>query len=105
MPLLVSAFNEQTSGESILAWQRVFGNKFPPTVVASSVRAPAHSTIIKSVEPMRPRDRAPEEQFIEEMSVDEGYKVTLDVSEPSYANRAARRRALRTRAGRVPEEH
>lgn len=69
--------------------------------------AAAPSTIVKSVAPAGPRRRAPEEQFIEEMfPVDERYNVSTicDVSEPAYPNRAARRRALRSRAGRVPKE-
>jgi hypothetical protein len=106
-PLLVDAYNQQTIAGSISAWRRVFGDKFPPAVVASSVRAAAPGTVVKSVAPARPRDRAPEEQFIEEMfPVDERHKVTIvcDVSEPAYPNRAARRRALRSRAGRVPKE-
>lgn len=105
-PKLVEAYDTASVAGSILAWRALLGDKFPSSLSAAAAMASTTPTVKAAAVWQPPRDRAPREEFIEEkFSVDEKYQVRIicEVSEPNYPNRAARRRALRSRAGRVPK--
>ena len=98
-PRLRTAYDLAGAPESVVAWQEIFGPSFPSSVTKSAVTASASAAPSPSTE-----NRAPQERFIEEMfPVEVAYQVrlTAETQEPSYPNRRARRRSLRSRAGRV----
>lgn len=100
-PKIRTAYDASGVETSVAAWQSVFGASFPTALAARPVTDSA-VMVDKGVRP----DRAPNERFIEEMfTVHETQRVeiTCEVSEPEYPSRAARRRALRSRRGRVPK--
>lgn len=102
-PKITDAYNTAGIAASVTAWQRVFGASFPSTLRSATV-VPNAQSLTKSFIP--PPDRAPKERFIEEMypvSETNHVEITCEVTEPQYANRTARRRALRSRNGRVPK--
>lgn len=95
-----AAYEADTVAGSIDKWTDIFGPSFPNSVTqASASTASAGRQTVRS--------RAPREQFIDEMfPIDEQYSIhlTCEVSPPRNLNRAARRRALRARGGRVPKQ-
>lgn len=93
-PRLRSAYDATTVAASCEAWQGVFGESFkrPDEADASN----------KSLKPDNDPDRAPREQFIEDLfPVEIRYRAELESELDSVtANRRVRR--LRARAGRLP---
>jgi hypothetical protein len=101
-PKVEDAYHAGTVVESIAAWQTVFGPTFPNTLASRAAAISATAALTKSA---MPQERAPNEQFIEEMlTINETHRVSIvcEVSAPRDLNRA-QRRALKTRAGRVPK--
>ena len=99
-PEVRAAYDTQGIGASLTAWQSVFGDAFPKTLAPAPISAGA---ILRNIAPRA--GRAPKEEFIEDkvpVNITRQVTVTCDVSEPTKLNRAARR-ALRSRAGRVPK--
>ncbi len=95
-PKLRAAFDLEGRDESIAAWQTLFGTSFPDSVGSRSVTASATTTEIAA--------RADGESFIEEMfPVGLTHTVVMkgELQERSYPNRAAKRRYLRSKAGRI----
>ncbi len=95
-PLLRAAYDLEDRNESIEAWRDIFGPSFPESLPERAVSA--------SASPHTERDRAPGEQFIDELfKVNLRYSVSMkgELRERSYPNRAARRRFLRSKAGRI----
>jgi len=100
-PDVRSAYDTTGVTASITAWRHVFGDAFPQSLTAAALNAPT----IRRESP-QPAGRAPQEQFIEDqVPVNLTHRVTLtcDVAQPAPLNRAGRR-ALRSRAGRVPKQ-
>jgi hypothetical protein len=100
-PDVRAAYDTEGVDVSITAWRAVLGDAFPKSLTAAPLSA---ASILRKIASRA--GRAPKEQFIEEMvPVDLTYSVTVtcEVSEPMALNRAARR-ALRSRAGRVPKQ-
>ena len=108
-PRIKEAFDCPGASDSIQAWRDVFGAGFPDSL-ARSVSETSTGSLSKAVGSTAwrpPADRARNEEFIEEKyRVDEGYRIQIecDVTDPTYPNRAARRRALRSRASHVPKQ-
>jgi hypothetical protein len=99
-PDVRAAYDKEGVEASITAWRSVFGNDFPKTLTAAPLSAGA---IVRKIVPRF--GRAPKEEFIEEkvpVNITHRVTVSCEVSEPTSLNRAARR-ALRSRAGRVPK--
>jgi hypothetical protein len=95
-PALRAAYDLADRDESIAEWRNIFGPSFPDSVANRATAA--------SASPLSVSDRAPGEQFIEELfEVDLQYSVTMkgELQERSYPNRDARRRFLRSKAGRI----
>lgn len=99
-PEVRAAYDAERIDASISAWRRVFGPDFPEATTPPPLSAGA---IVRKIAPRL--GRAPKEEFIEEkvpVNITHQVTVTCDVSEAAPLNRAARR-ALRSRAGRVPK--
>jgi hypothetical protein len=101
-PKIAAAYNDPGVATSLAAWQGVFGDPFKaPVAVTASAGAP----VTKSLE-LDKEHRAPRERFIDEMmhvNLTHTVGIVCEVSEPNYPNRELRRRALRSRGGRVPK--
>ncbi|MGP4032191.1 nucleotide-binding domain-containing protein [Pseudarthrobacter sp. 1C304] len=103
VPRIREAYDASTVSESVSGWRAVFGPAFPDSLLG--LVASSTATVLTKNEPRI--DRAPNEQFIEDMfPVNESYRLSMvcEVSPPQQLNRAARR-ALRATGGRVPKEH
>lgn len=99
-PEVRGAYDTEGVNASVTAWRSVFGEAFPKTLTSAPLNAGA---ILRKIAPRA--GRAPKEEFIEDwvpVNLTHHVTVTCDVSEPTQLNRAARR-ALRSRAGRVPK--
>jgi hypothetical protein len=101
-PKIRAAYDETTAATSLTAWQDVFGTSFKaPTIASGAAEEVAKAAWVDRA------DRAPQEDFIDEkfpVAVTHDVHIDCEVSEPNYPNRTARRRALRSRHGRVPKK-
>jgi hypothetical protein len=99
-PDVRAAYDVDGIDASIAAWRSVFGDAFPRTLTGTPLSA---ATILRNFAPRA--GPAPKEEFIEDkvpVNITHSVTVTCDVSEPTPLDRAARR-ALRSRASRVPK--
>lgn len=101
-PRLREAYDTAGTAASVTAWQDIFGPSFPAALAAAALTG---STSTTAALPPKLR-RAPKEQFVEDkfpVAIRNTVSITAEVSEPSYPNRKARRRALKSRRGWVPK--
>lgn len=97
-PKIRAAYDTVGVNDSVTAWREVFGDSFKVpilTAAASLAKATDLPTTIVGGE------RAPQEQFIEEMfpvSITNTVTVECEVGEPANMNRAQKRKAMRLRS-------
>ncbi|MET3205299.1 UNVERIFIED_ORG: hypothetical protein ABIB21_002093 [Arthrobacter sp. UYEF13] len=102
-PRIREAYGASTVSESVTGWRAVFGQAFPDSV--SALTASSTAALLPTNEVRM--NRAPNEQFIEDMfPVSDSYRLSMacEVSPPRELNRAGRR-ALKARGGRVPKQY
>lgn len=100
-----AAYDAGDVAASLEAWQLVFGDKFKAPVVATTASAAVSPTPRLSSRANTPIV-GPTEEFADErfkLALTHHVKITCEVTEPTGGNRAQRRRALKSRGGRVPK--
>lgn len=100
-----AAYDDEDKATSLEKWQDIFGSEFKsPTSLSKILTASAATPPTRQ----SAHDRAPREQFIGEhnpVAISHFVEIDCQITPTRHPNRAARRLALRSRAGRVAKHN